>query len=239
MLYVMRVVALPIVCQAKRSRSIGAALLLLLAACARTGLHPGDVSESDEPETSAGGREGNVVSSVAGMAGMPVMLPVAGAAGTPPQPTAGSPTQPVDDPNVCRPQQETCNGRDDDCNGAVDDLAAQPCDGGGFRFCVAGRMSDCPKRCEVCIPGSVSVCQNPYCTFWGERECAADGQGFGNCRESEPPPECASIAGKHQQSPELEQCCLDNGYCCEDEHDLDNDGDRREMLGACEDIVCQ
>jgi hypothetical protein len=151
--------------------------------------------------------------------------------------SAGAPTQPTEP--ICRPRSEACNGRDDDCNGAVDDLPAEACDGGGFRFCVAGRMSECPRRCEVCVPGSVRVCQNPYCTFWGEQECAADGQGFGNCREADPPPECADIARKHQQSPELEQCCLDNGYCCEDEHDLDNDGNRREMLGACEDIACQ
>lgn len=246
MLYVMRVVALPIVCQAKRSRSIGAALLLVLAACARTGLHPGELSETDELGTNTGGGRGTpnvggtgIVSSMAGMAGTPVMLPVAGAAGSPPQPTGGAPTLPVEDPSVCQPRDEACNGRDDDCNGAVDDLAAQPCEGGGFRFCVAGRMSECPKRCDVCVPGSVRVCQNPFCTFWGEQECAADGQGFGNCREADPPPECAAIARKHQQSPELEQCCLDNGYCCEDEHDLDNDGNRREMLGDCRDVACQ
>jgi hypothetical protein len=243
MLYVMRVVALPIVCQAKRSRSrslcAGAALLLLFAACARTGLHPGDLSEGDDgpDESSSGGRQATpgaggssiVAGGMAGTAGIAGMLPTPGSAGAPTQPTEP----------ICRPRSEACNGRDDDCNGAVDDLPAEACDGGGFRFCVAGRMSECPRRCEVCVPGSVRVCQNPYCTFWGEQECAADGQGFGNCREADPPPECADIARKHQQSPELEQCCLDNGYCCEDEHDLDNDGNRREMLGACEDIACQ
>jgi hypothetical protein len=217
----------------------------VLAACARTGLHPGDLSEGDDGQgdgqtagsggsTATPGAGGSSI--VAGLAGMPVMLPTAG---SPAQPTAGGPNEPIDDPSVCQPRDESCNGRDDDCNGAVDDLAAQPCEGGGFRFCVAGRMSECPRRCEVCVPGSVRMCQNPYCTFWGEQECAADGQGFGNCREADPPPECEAIARKHQQSPELEQCCLDNGYCCEDEHDLDNDGNRREMLGACEDIACQ
>ena len=52
-------------------------------------------------------------------------------------------------------------------------------------------------------------------------------------------PECATIAKEHQQSKQLEQCCLDNGYCCLDEHDLDGDGNRREMLGACGDVTCQ
>ncbi len=75
--------------------------------------------------------------------------------------------------------------------------------------------------------------------FGCEQECAADGQGFGNCREAQPPPECKATAKKFENSKELEQCCLDNGYCCVDQHDLDGDGDRGEMLGACGDIACQ
>jgi hypothetical protein len=250
MLYVMRVVALPIVCQAKAglrsfrgwSRVFGAVLLLLAAACARTGLLPGDLSEDDEPvgtggssSTSSGGS-----SSVPIKGGTPMApVPVAGMAGKPQLPQAGQPSTPIGDPPTCEPSTEECNGRDDDCNGAVDDLPAAPCDGGGFRFCVAGRLSECPKRCEVCVPGSVRICQNPFCTFWGEQECAGDGQGFGGCREADPPPECASIARKKGDSPELEQCCIDNGYCCLDEHDLDDDGKHNEMLGACTDIACQ
>jgi hypothetical protein len=152
---------------------------------------------------------------------------------------AGASSVPLEQPPRCEPTPEACNGRDDDCNGAVDDLPAQACPGGGSRFCVAGRLSECPKRCEVCVPGSVRVCQNPFCTFWGEQECAADGQGFGNCREANPPPECAAIARERGESRELEQCCIDNGYCCLDEHDIDRDGNRREMLGACRDIACQ
>jgi hypothetical protein len=150
--------------------------------------------------------------------------------------TAPSPTG---SPNVCTPTGETCNGRDDDCNGAVDDMPAEACEGGGFRLCVAGRMSECPRRCDVCVPGSMRVCQNSFCTFWGEQQCAGDGQGFGHCREANPPPECAGIARQHEDSVELEQCCIDNGYCCLDEHDLDHDGNRREMLGACGDVTCQ
>ncbi len=231
MLYVTRDVALPIVCQ--RTLRVAALLLcavLCAAACARTGLYPGELSESDTATSS-----GETASS-GGVGGQPTKpIPT----NMPPVVEAGAPNVPVEQPPLCEPSPEACNGRDDDCNGAVDDLKTQPCPGGGSRFCVAGRLSECPKRCEVCVPGSVRVCQNPFCTFWGEQECAADGQGFGNCREADPPPECATIARKHQQSRELEQCCIDNGYCCLDEHDVDGDGNRREMLGACGDIACQ
>jgi hypothetical protein len=238
----MRVVALPIVCQAKRSRVFGAALLLLAAACARTGLHPGDLSDEEEPVGTAGSTNPSAggASTVTNTGGAPaVPLPLAGAAGRMQMPQAGQTNTPIGEPSTCEPSSEECNGRDDDCNGAVDDLPAAPCDGGGFRFCVAGRLSECPRRCEVCVPGSVRVCQNSFCTFWGEQECASDGQGFGGCREADPPPECASIARKKGDSPDLEQCCIDNGYCCLDEHDLDNDGSHNEMLGACTDIACQ
>jgi hypothetical protein len=259
MLYVMRVVALPIVCQAKKSRSAAAMLLVCavacasVVACARTGLYPGDLGDGDfgagdATGTSSGGSSQSTGGRNSG--GAPVQpLPIAGMAGMsgmggvapvpPVTVTAGSPNVPVGKPTACQPSAEVCNGRDDDCNGAVDDLPAEPCDGGGFQFCVAGRLSECPRRCDVCVPGSVRVCQNSFCSFWGEQECAADGQGFGNCREAKPPPECAGVAEKNKNSRQLEQCCIDNGYCCLDVHDLNGNGDRREMLGACEDIACQ
>lgn len=237
MLYVMRVVALPIVCQTKKSRGVVAALLLCVAACARTGLYPGDVGDDlgvTDPGVDSGGAATNAGAAHGG-AGVAGVLQVGGM--SPSQ--AGAPSKTPDGPPECEPSTETCNGRDDDCNGAVDDLPAQACAGGGFRFCVAGRLSECPRRCDVCVPGSGRVCQNSFCSFWGEQECAADGQGFGHCREAEPPPACAAIARKFKDSKELEQCCLDNGYCCLDEQDLDHDGDRREMLGACGDVACQ
>ena len=256
MLYVMRVVAFPIVCQAKRSRGVAAMLLLCAVAvavgCARTGLYPGDLSDGelgagDASSTVDGGSGGASHAGGKSAGGAPVRpLPVAGMSGSggvAPEPpvtvTAGARAVPVTDPPTCQPSPETCNGRDDDCNGAVDDLPAQKCPGGGFQFCVAGRLSACPRRCDVCVPGGVRVCENSFCSFWGEQECAADGQGFGNCREAMPPPECADVAKKNKNSKELEQCCVDNGYCCLDEHDLDGDGDRREMLGECGDIACQ
>ena len=222
---------MPIVCQDKRFRSAAALLLLCAVACARTGLYPGELGDGDPGSadtSSAGSSPANATGGVS-----------AGGTPLPPLPTAGAPPVPVNAPPLCEPSPETCNGRDDDCNGAVDDLPAEACPGGGFRFCVAGRLSECPRRCDVCVAGSVRVCENAFCSFWGEQECAADGQGFGNCREAKPPPECASTASKFHNSKQLEQCCLDNGYCCVDEHDLDGDGDRREMLGACGDIACQ
>jgi len=228
MLYVVQAVAMPIVCQKRKLPSI--ALALLLAACARTGLDPADVADTDATGVDAQGAGGKTATE------MPTNGAQAGSAPT--LSTGGTPQVQVEPPQ-CEPHAEKCNGRDDDCNGAVDDLAPGPCVGGGFRFCVAGKWSECPRRCDVCVPGSVRICQNSFCSFWGEQECAADGQGFGHCREAKPPPECAATADRFQSSKELEQCCLDNGYCCLDEHDLDGDGDRREMLGACGDVVCQ
>ena len=230
MLYVMRVVALPIACQAKWSRRSAALLLLLGLSCARTGLYPGELDD-DVGAAGSGGKASAGDRNIAGGGAAERPQPTSGSAG------AGRSGEP--DPSECEPRAEVCNGRDDDCNGQVDEVLPQMCPGGGSSFCVAGRMSDCPKRCEVCVPGSIRICQNPFCTFWGEQQCAADGQGFGHCREADPPPECADIARKHQQSRQLEQCCLDNGYCCLDEHDLDSDGNRHEVLGACGDVACQ
>jgi len=219
---------------------VTAGALAGLVACARTGLDPWDLDPSVDDQVT-GGTGGS----------SPEPLPDASTAGMPADAAADSPTPPdamdptvppdpddPDEPPPCMPVAETCNGRDDDCNGQVDELPGEPCPGGGFRYCVAGRFSECPRSCEVCVPGSVRICQNSYCTFWGEQECAADGQSFGPCRESHPPPRCAGIARREHASPELEQCCIDDGYCCLDQHDLDHDGNRREMLGACDGVRC-
>jgi hypothetical protein len=146
---------------------------------------------------------------------------------------------PVGPDGGCSPSPEVCNGVDDDCNGQIDDgLPSIPCPGGGARYCVAGRMSACPNRCDVCIPGSQVVCFNSYCLYWGARTCAADGKGFGPCREERPPADCAGVADDKKDSPELERCCVDHGYCCTDRHDLDGDGDQTELLGACGGVLC-
>jgi hypothetical protein len=143
-------------------------------------------------------------------------------------------------PPACVPTTEICNGVDDDCNGQVDEnLPAIPCPNGGYQYCVAGRYSDCPRRCEVCVPGSSITCFTSFCTFWGKQACAPDGRSFGACQEDKAvPPECQDVAKNMQRSAALEQCCIENGYCCLDSFDLNNNGDRNEMLGHCEAVTC-
>jgi hypothetical protein len=140
----------------------------------------------------------------------------------------------------CAPAAETCNGVDDDCNGQVDEgIAPVPCPSGGYRYCVGGRSSACPTRCEVCVPGSQRVCFISYCLYWGTQTCAADGRSFGPCREQRPPTACDATARTHGASPELERCCVDQGYCCLDTYDLDADGDRGEPIGSCGGVSCE
>jgi hypothetical protein len=148
------------------------------------------------------------------------------------------PPPPIPTP-TCKPTGEACNGVDDDCDGTADeDQAPIPCPDGGHRYCVDGRFSECPRRCELCIPGSERVCFMPYCTYWGIQTCAADGRSFGFCREQRAPRVCDPAVKNHMRSRELEQCCLDQGYCCLDEFDLDNDGDKRESIGSCDGVSC-
>jgi hypothetical protein len=205
-------------------------LLLFVLGCSRSGLYPGEAGELELAGGGGSGASAATAGSTTILGGAPGTV---GGSGGKPTTTGGATG------SSCEAAPEICNGLDDDCDGAVDDLPAVACPGGGFQFCLTGRLSACPKRCEVCVPGSVRVCQNSFCSFWGEQECSADGLGFSNCREAHPPPECEETAKRSEDSPELEQCCIDNGYCCLDQHDLDRDGDRREMLGACGDVVCQ
>lgn len=142
-------------------------------------------------------------------------------------------------PSVCVPSEEVCNGKDDDCDGKVDEVPPIPCEGGGAQYCVSGAFSLCPDRCEVCMPGSERVCFISYCKFWGSQTCAADGKGWGKCREDDPPSECKAVADEEKYSKALEQCCLDAGYCCVDTFDLDGDGDSKEMIGACDEVQCK
>jgi hypothetical protein len=188
------------------------------AGCSRTGLDPADFEAFAVTPTDAG-------------------LDVA----VEPEPEAGPDAEPEagdDASSHCVPAPEECNGKDDDCNGHVDDgIASIPCPGGGARYCVAGRMSACPERCEVCVPGSERVCFLSYCQYWAIQTCTADGRSFGVCREHAVPSECeASISTT--STVKLEQCCLDHGYCCLDVNDLDHDGDRKEMIGNCAAVTC-
>jgi hypothetical protein len=162
-------------------------------------------------------------------ADLPVDLPPEGAP-PPPPPDAGP---------VCHPQPETCNGVDDDCDGKVDEgLPPIPCPNGGERYCISGKYSECPRRCEVCVPGSERECFTTFCTFWGTEACASDGRSFGPCKETHVPVACQPLTDQAQHSPELEKCCIAQGLCCLDEFDLDNDGDHTDMLGRCDSVTC-
>jgi hypothetical protein len=152
---------------------------------------------------------------------------------------AGGPGVPDAAPTVCIPSDETCNGKDDDCDGQVDEVPPIPCAEGGAQYCVGGAYSACPERCEACMPGSERVCFLSYCKYWGVQICTADGKSFGKCKEEDPPPECHKIAKEEKYSKALEQCCVDNGYCCRDTFDLDGDGNTGEMLGDCEEVLCK
>ncbi|MEZ4220437.1 MAG: hypothetical protein R3B13_05855 [Polyangiaceae bacterium] len=140
--------------------------------------------------------------------------------------------------STCVPSEEICNGVDDDCDGTVDEVPAVPCPEGGSSYCVAGKMSECPRRCDVCIPGSERICFISYCKYWAVQTCAADGKSFGKCEEQDPPAECKAVAKDKKYSKALEECCLAAGYCCLDAFDLDDDGNTQEMIGQCEDVLC-
>jgi hypothetical protein len=103
-------------------------------------------------------------------------------------------------PAGCIPSEEICNGVDDDCNGQIDEVAPLPCPGGGYQYCVAGTLSQCPKRCETCMPGTQRICFVSYCKYWAVQTCTADGKSFGKCREVDAPPECAKTPSTYGSS---------------------------------------
>jgi hypothetical protein len=218
----------------RRPRFFWSALLLVatsiggVASCGRTGML-GDGQDLESDESSNGGTPGSADHSTTDPDLHPTPIP------PPDDPGPGGATGGPE----CIPTGEICNGEDDDCDGETDEVPAVPCPDGGFRYCVSGSMSECPRRCEVCMPGSERVCFISYCTYWGVQTCASDGRSFSHCSERSAPWVCEDVVDTHQLSPELEQCCLDNGYCCLDRFDLDKDGITEEMLGNCEDIQCE
>lgn len=145
-------------------------------------------------------------------------------------------------PAGCEPEQERCDARDNDCNGQIDDgLAPEVCETGGFRFCVGGVLSACPRVCAVCRPGAERVCFPAYCSRWGSQTCEGDGLAWGPCTESPAPVECQGAEDTWDaadDSPETQSCCIDRGDCCQDHWDLDGDGDVSESVGACDDVTC-
>jgi hypothetical protein len=219
--------ALRAACHARR---LGLAAMVILG-CARSGLHPGDFDATESFGGSIGVSESGGASSGGAL--------TSGGTSSGGQLSSGGVGMGGRMILDCVPSSEVCNGKDDDCNGQIDELPGVTCPGGGFSYCVGGRMSACPMRCEVCVPGSERVCFTNFCTFWGTQTCTADGRSFGTCREHRPPPDCRGLASDPSGIDELEQCCIDRGDCCVDSEDLDHDGDRGEMLGDCEDVTCK
>jgi hypothetical protein len=216
---------------------VGAALLA--AGCSRTGFADlGEGSPSDV--TSENPTDAGRALPPPPDAGPDARLPDAGPDARVTQPPGKPPKKPPVTVPDCTPTgEEKCNGIDDDCNGAIDEgLPSIPCAGGGEQYCAAGRYSACPTRCDECVPGSERVCFHSYCDYWAVQTCSADGKAFGPCREHDVPSVCDAVARAHKNSPELEQCCIDSGYCCRDDHDLDHDGNTGEMLGSCDEVSC-
>jgi hypothetical protein len=195
------------------SPAIAVAVAVLLIGCSRTGL---EIDEGPPPS----------VDDAATLDDTPDAAPE-----TAPE---GPPDAGVDVAKDAAPVADVMPPPTDPCA----NMPPVPCPGGGFEYCVAGAYSACPKRCGACVPGSQEVCFISYCHSWGIQTCAADGLSFGYCQEESPPSECASIADQNHASPALEQCCIDNGYCCQDQFDLNGNGTKGEPIGRCGQVTC-
>ena len=180
-------------------------------ACGRSGLDLGD-------DLAVRGLDADAVDATADAEPHPLVTEDGGTAVPPPAPSAAPAPAPAPDPCTSRPPV--------------------PCPGGGFQYCVAGSYSACPQRCAVCIPGSQRVCFLGYCDHWGTQSCTSDGMSFGYCQEQSPPSACDSLAKADHESAALEQCCIDNGYCCADDFHLSDAGAGAEQAGRCGSVSC-
>lgn len=93
----------------------------------------------------------------------------------------------------------------------------------------------------VCVPGSRRYCDDPMYCNWGVQYCNDDGLSWGTCTETSMPDECEGWFGglftDEEYDEDAEECCIESGFCCQDYHDLDDDGDWSESLGSCEDVI--
>jgi hypothetical protein len=197
--------------------SLACAAVALLACGGRAGLLDGTADPPSAPDAS--------------LEASPEGASPVGSSTPPPEGSAPEASSPL----VTAPEDEASTPPPSDPCATMPPI---PCSGGGYQYCVAGSYSACPTRCGVCVPGSSRVCFIGYCKAWGTQTCSQDGLSFGVCQEGTPPAACASTADTDKVSPALEQCCIDNGYCCQDLFDLNGNGSTTDQAGSCSGTSC-
>ena len=165
----------------------------------------------------------------------PPDLPAGPRTGSPPE----LPPPPPDGP-VCVPKGETCNGADDDCDGRGrrEDRPRSPAPTAATASASAATTPNARAAARSACRAASAPASRRSARSGAPRRAPTTGMSFGACKESHAARACREIANRMMRSPELEECCIDNGYCCVDEFDLNNNGDRTEMLGRCEAVMC-